>query len=55
MKHHWKTSAGGKVELAVPHGDAFSQELAVLKVPDGTLSTPLGQAQRNPYLWAELL
>ena len=39
----------------MPHGAASSRELAVLKVPDGTLSTPLGQAQRNPYPWAELL
>lgn len=43
------------MELMVPHGTAFSQELAVLKVPDGTLSTPLGQAQIKPYPWAELL
>lgn len=43
------------MELTVPHGAAFSQELAVLKVPDGTSPTPLGQAQRNPYPWDELL
>lgn len=37
------------MELMMP-----SQELAA-KVPDGTSSTPPGQAQRNPYPWAELL
>lgn len=54
MKHFLLTgepseaSAGGQVELPVPHRAASSQELTVLGVPDATLSTPLGQAQRNP-------
>lgn len=37
------------MELTVSHRAASSQELTVLTVPDGTRSTPLGQAQRNPY------
>lgn len=40
------------MELTVTHRAASSQGLAVLKVPHGTSSTPLGQAQRNPYPWA---
>lgn len=36
------------MELLVPHRAASSQELTVLKVPGAALSTPLGQAQRNP-------
>lgn len=36
------------MELLVPHRAASSQELTVLKVPDAAVSTPLGQAQRNP-------
>lgn len=36
------------MELLVPHRAASSQELTVLRVPEAALSTPLGQAQRNP-------
>lgn len=43
------------MELTVPHRAASSQKLAVLKVPGGTWSTLLGQAQRNPCPWAGLL
>lgn len=43
------------MELLMPCGAAFSQELVVVKVPGGTLSTPPGHAQRNPYPWTELL
>lgn len=55
---HWRTiekpqqegrwSCWCPTELVVPHRAASSQELTVLGVPDAALSTPLGQAQRNP-------
>lgn len=43
-----ETSAGGQVELLLPHRAASSQEPTVLRVPDAALSTSLGQGQRNP-------